>query len=184
MTEERIIDNLKFMKEQLEQTGTVNDANMIPSIFNKTMIDVKRETLSEAITAIEEIQQYRAIGTVEECKKALVIKEKILDFIAEKDTAIQYTLEHKNKKHGKMVKEKAWKDFRNSGLLWWINMNLHVFGWAICYEIEKDGSISKVYPVRVKFRGFGEKNNTEGYMRVSNYMAKESKKLLEEAREE
>lgn len=30
-----------------------------------------------------------------------------------------------------MVVEKSWDEFRNSGLLWWINMILHTFGWAI-----------------------------------------------------
>lgn len=31
-----------------------------------------------------------------------------------------------------MVVEKSWDEFRNSGLLWWINMILHTFGLGDC----------------------------------------------------
>ena len=41
--------------------------------------------------------------------------------------------------------------------------------WAIAYEFDKEGNISEVYPARVKFRGFGEKNNTDGYVIVEVY---------------
>lgn len=58
-----------------------------------------------------------------------------------------------------MINRKSWKDFINSGMLWWINMILHTFGWAITYISDDDGNILDVYPAR-KFRGFGEKNNT------------------------
>ena len=38
----------------------------------------------------------------------------------------------------KMVNKKSWDEFRNNGLLWWINMILHTFGWAIVTEIDKN----------------------------------------------
>lgn len=56
-----------------------------------------------------------------------------------------------------MVDKKTWEEFRNSGLLWWINMILHTFGWAIVANINDRKEIINVYPARVKFRGFGEK---------------------------
>ena len=77
-----------------------------------------------------------------------------------------------------MVTKKTWKEFRESGILWWINMILHTFGWAIVVDI---GEITDAYPARVKFRGFGEKNNTEGYIKVSQYMKENVSDLLEEA---
>ena len=80
-----------------------------------------------------------------------------------------------------MVNKKSWNEFRESGMLWWINMILHTFGWAITYEFDKDGELSNVYPARVKFRGFSEKNNTDGYIRVSEYMVKNAEELLDEA---
>lgn len=80
-----------------------------------------------------------------------------------------------------MVTKKSWKEFRDSGMLWWINMILHTFGWAITVDIENDGTISNAYPARVKFRGFSEKINTEGYQRVSQYMQNNVDDILNEA---
>ena len=80
-----------------------------------------------------------------------------------------------------MVTKKTWREFRESGFLWWINMILHTFGWAIVVDIDDNGEITEAYPARVKFRGFGEKNNTEGYIKVSQYMKENVSDLLEEA---
>lgn len=82
-----------------------------------------------------------------------------------------------------MVNRKSWKEFRDSGFLWWINMILHTFGWAIVVTVEDDGSISDVYPARVRFRGFGEEISTEGYKKVSQFMIDNAKTLLKEANE-
>lgn len=82
-----------------------------------------------------------------------------------------------------MVNKKTWKEFRDSGLLWWINMILHTFGWAIVFSVEKDGSITGVYPARVKFRGFDEETNTEGYINVSRYIKDNSNELCKESEE-
>ena len=79
-----------------------------------------------------------------------------------------------------MINKKSWKQFRDSGFLWWINMILHTFGWAIVMDMNKDGEITDVYPARVKFRGFDE-NNIEGYVKVSRYMKDNVANLLEEA---
>lgn len=82
-----------------------------------------------------------------------------------------------------VVNKKSWKEFRDSGMLWWINMILHTFGWAIVIDIDGDGNISNAYPARVTFRGFGEENNTSGYRRVSQYMKDNAGALLKEAEE-
>lgn len=81
-----------------------------------------------------------------------------------------------------MVNRISWKEFRDSGMLWWINMILHTFGLAIVFDME-DGEVKEVYPARVKYRGFGEKNNTEGYIKVSGYMNKNAGILFEESKE-
>ena len=78
-----------------------------------------------------------------------------------------------------MVEEKTWYDFRRSGLLWFINQTLHLFGWAIVLELEND-EITRAYPARVKFRGFSEDNNTEGYIKVTEYL----KRNIDELRDE
>lgn len=69
-----------------------------------------------------------------------------------------------------MVDRKEWREFRESGLLWWINTTLHMFGWAIVIQVEPDGSIYTVYPARVKFRGFNENTNTDGYQKVTKFL--------------
>ena len=79
-----------------------------------------------------------------------------------------------------MISKKSWEEFRNSGLLWWINMILHTFGWAIVVKMEED-KVVDIYPARVKYRGFGEKNNTEGYIKVSKYIKENADELLEES---
>ena len=78
------------------------------------------------------------------------------------------------------VEKKSWKEFRDSGILWWINMILHTFGWAICVEID-DGKIINAFPARVKYRGFAEEDNTMGYIKVSKYMKENVGELLKEA---
>lgn len=82
-----------------------------------------------------------------------------------------------------MLNRKSWKEFRDSGFLWWINMILHTFGWAIVVTVEDDGSISDVCPARVRFRGFGEEISTEGYKKVSQFMIDNAETLLKEANE-
>lgn len=82
-----------------------------------------------------------------------------------------------------MVNKKSWKEFRESGLLWWINMILHTFGWSIVVDFNDVDEIIDVYPARVKFRGFNEENNTQGYIKVSKFLEENSKELLKESQE-
>ena len=79
-------------------------------------------------------------------------------------------------------RRKSWKEFRDTGLLWFINMILHVFGWAIFMRVE-DGKIVDVYPHRTELRGFEVKTNTEGYQKVSKYMKENAKELYKETKE-
>jgi hypothetical protein len=81
-----------------------------------------------------------------------------------------------------MVNEKSWREFRESGLLWWINMILHTFGWSIVVEVEGD-EIMRVYPARVKFRGFDEEANTEGYIKVSKHLKENIVEIEKESKE-
>ena len=79
-----------------------------------------------------------------------------------------------------MIERKTWEEFRDSKLLWFINTILHTFGWAIVIESDND-MVTDVYPARVKFRGFSEKINTEGYIGLSKYMKDNREELLEES---
>lgn len=77
--------------------------------------------------------------------------------------------------------QKLWKEFKDTGFLWWINMILHTFGWAIVVKYENREIVS-VFPERVKFRGFPEKDNTAGYQKVTEFMNNNSSELLKETK--
>lgn len=81
-----------------------------------------------------------------------------------------------------MIDKISWKEFRDSGMLWWINMILHTFGLAIIYDMQ-DGEVKDVYPARVKYRGFGERNNSVGYLKVSKYIKENADELVKEAKD-
>jgi hypothetical protein len=81
-----------------------------------------------------------------------------------------------------MVYKKSWDEFRNTGLLWFTNTILHVFGWAIVIDVN-DNKVVSAYPARVKFRGFNEDSNSEGYEKVSQYMKDNADELLKESKE-
>lgn len=81
-----------------------------------------------------------------------------------------------------MVNKKTWEEFRSTGLLLFVNQFLHIFGWAIVFEIEDDNVVG-VYPARVKFRGFDSGLVSNAYCDISEYMHKNHEKLLNEANE-
>jgi hypothetical protein len=56
------------------------------------------------------------------------------------------------------IQKATWKEFRRSGLLWWINRSLHLFGWAIAVEVELEWHESTETPrlgewVRIEWDG-------------------------------
>lgn len=77
-----------------------------------------------------------------------------------------------------MLIKKEWKEFKDSGLLWWINRSLHLFGWAIVIQLDIDGNITNVFPARTKFRGFEEKQEQEGFQKLTKFMDENSKELM------
>ena len=82
-----------------------------------------------------------------------------------------------------MITKKSWKEFRESGLLFITNQFLHIFGYALVYNFDDNGEIEEVYPARVKFRGFGDKQIEEGYQKISKYMVDNAVELEKESRE-
>lgn len=69
-----------------------------------------------------------------------------------------------------MIERKTWKEFRKTGLLWFVNTILQAFGWSIVLIRSDDGEITGAYPARVNFRGFPEESNTKGYNAVAKYL--------------
>lgn len=82
-----------------------------------------------------------------------------------------------------MIDRKGWEEFREKGLLWWINVQLHMFGYALCYDYDDEGNLVEVYPARVGFRGFDMESTSEGYEKVSGYLKDNITKLHEESQD-
>lgn len=86
-----------------------------------------------------------------------------------------------------MVEKRSWQEFRETGLLLLVNQFLHIFGWALVVDVEKDEEgefvhVNNCYPARTGFRGFSTKSVSAAYEKVSQYMADNAKTLLEEAK--
>lgn len=70
----------------------------------------------------------------------------------------------------KMLERKTWEEFRNSGLLWWVNRTLHLFGWAIVVNFNDAGELVEAYPARCHFRGFHTDSETEGFEKLTKHI--------------
>ncbi len=74
------------------------------------------------------------------------------------------------------------KEFQASGLLWFVNSIIQLFGWCLFVSVDKDtGEITEFFPERTKYRGFPEQSNTNGYIKLSKYMKENADKLLQDA---
>lgn len=80
-----------------------------------------------------------------------------------------------------MIDKKTWEEFRQCGLIWFVNVILHTFGWALVLDIDDNGEINNCYPARVKFRGFDVDTNTKGYIAISKYLKNNINDLTDEA---
>lgn len=79
------------------------------------------------------------------------------------------------------INPKTWDEFRASGLAWFVNTTLHLFGWVLVFEIDdKSGKVTSCYPARCVFRGFDEKSNDEGYAKVTKYLKENIQEIDEE----
>lgn len=81
-----------------------------------------------------------------------------------------------------MIDKKSWSEFRVSGMLWFVNMILHTFGWALVVDVDDNDNVVNCYPARVKFRGFNLNSNAKGYVAVSEYLKNNIDDILEEAK--
>jgi hypothetical protein len=83
----------------------------------------------------------------------------------------------------KMLVKKSWENFRKTGLLWWVNRTLHLFGWAIVLEYDDKDNVVGAYPCRSRFRGFHHRVEERNFRKLTRYLVKNADKLLEEANE-
>lgn len=79
MTEERAIEVLEIMKSQLKDFG-------MTAKF-KGVMEMQELAIDIALKSLTEIQQYRAIGTVEECREARE-RQRVKDIIHNPDGGV------------------------------------------------------------------------------------------------
>ncbi|GHV79104.1 hypothetical protein AGMMS49944_08950 [Spirochaetia bacterium] len=65
--------------------------------------------------------------------------------------------------------KKQWSEFRETGLLLFVNTFLHIFGWSIVVSISDTG-IETAYPARTEWKGFPESNTDEAYRKLEIYI--------------
>lgn len=71
----------------------------------------------------------------------------------------------------------SWDELRTSGLLWFVNRTLHLFGYALIYE-KPDHSEPVVYLARTSVRGFSLASEERGYTRLTEFMRDNSTRLV------
>lgn len=86
-----------------------------------------------------------------------------------------------SKKEKPSVRRVSWEYMEESGLLWYINTLLSVFGVYIAIKRDKNGKRAKAIPCRTIFRGFEDRINDEQVVKLTRYMATCASELLEEA---
>lgn len=66
-----------------------------------------------------------------------------------------------------MEEIKSWDEFRETGLFLFMNMFLHIFGWAIVLELDiATKQITKAYPARVTCKGFTDVSIQNAYEKL------------------
>ena len=91
------------------------------------------------------------------------------------------------KKEIKWVEELSWQEMRDSGLLWFVNSLLHLFGRAIVFDFGKSkngklGKLKRVYFARCRYRGFDSKTGDSGYTNLTDFLSKNIKELKKDIR--
>lgn len=77
-----------------------------------------------------------------------------------------------------MMKKKTWQEFRDAGLLWWVNRLLCLFGWCIVFDMDDNDNILDVFPARTKYRGFTDEAEKDSISIWSAYMGKNAGELF------
>ena len=138
-----------------------------------------------------------ALNYEEETEYCKQRQEKVVRHISDGLDAIHMSLEWKKRfdfldvnsdKDAEIntITKKTWREFGDTGLLWFINSILHVFGWSIALSPDpKNPDADFIASVnRTKYRGFPETANTKGYQKVSKYLKDNIDDLVKEANED
>jgi len=75
-----------------------------------------------------------------------------------------------SKNSSKHIEEISWKEFKDSGFLWFVNRILHVFGIVLIFGVEVNSNAVRVFPARTTLRGFPYEAEGRGYKNLAKYM--------------
>ncbi len=69
-----------------------------------------------------------------------------------------------------MIKKISWEEFRSTGMLWYVNRMLQIFGVSIVCDVEENSTIKEVYPAYTKFIGFSPEADEEGFNKLRSFL--------------
>jgi hypothetical protein len=72
---------------------------------------------------------------------------------------------------------RSWEEFRETGLLYFINSFLHIFGWEITAYIDGEGKTVECCPTQTDFREINIDSAKLSYKKLARYMKDHSHKL-------
>lgn len=81
------------------------------------------------------------------------------------------------------MERKSWEEFESTGLMWWVNKTLKLFGYAIVLDINSDDSVRDAYPAKVSFIQSVSGIDDAGLKKLSRYTAAEADRLNKAAME-
>lgn len=93
MTENEIIDFLEDEINGLKEQKYGDLGEIAAEVFKEINGDERIKVFRMAISALKEVQRYRKIGTVEECRKA-VEKQKVKELVYESDSVFSNGFSH------------------------------------------------------------------------------------------
>jgi len=79
------------------------------------------------------------------------------------------------------TQEVSLEEFRNTGLPLYINQILHIFGYAVGFDVDEDGKATRMFPMRCRFRGFSPDIIQRNYKKLNQYMKDNAAELYDEA---
>ena len=80
-----------------------------------------------------------------------------------------------------MIDKKGWNEFRNTGLLLFVNMFLHIFGWTIVLMIDSEtGKVLEVYPAKTDYKGFSEVSTRIAYNQIEKMLSTDNELIVKD----
>jgi hypothetical protein len=76
-----------------------------------------------------------------------------------------------------MLEEIPVKEFKDSGLLFFVNLVLQPLGISLVVEIHDN--IYRLFPARTKYRGFSNESQDNGYKHLNEYLKKNIDKITD-----